>query len=58
MEKIIETIKIGEAIFEVIDKPETILAGKIIYAKDFDNCINKAIDSTEEAERQLPVRMR
>ena len=34
-EKVIETIKIGEAVFEIIEKPATIFAGKIIYAKDF-----------------------
>lgn len=30
-----ETIKVGGAIFEIVEKPETILAGKIIYAKNF-----------------------
>ena len=34
-EKIIEIIKVGGAAFEIVEKPETILAGKIIYAKDF-----------------------
>ena len=34
-EKVIETIKVGGAAFEIVEKPETILAGKIIYAKDF-----------------------
>lgn len=34
-EKVIETIKVGGAVFEIVEKPETILAGKIIYAKDF-----------------------
>ena len=34
-EKIIETITIGEAHFEIVEKPETIFAGKIIYAKDY-----------------------
>lgn len=34
-EKVVETIRIGDAVFEIFEKPETILAGKIIYAKDF-----------------------
>ena len=34
-EKIIETIKIGGASFEVVEKPETIFAGRIIYAKGY-----------------------
>ncbi len=46
-EKIIETIKIGEAVFEVIEKSETILAGNILYAKDYDNSIEKALNSNE-----------
>lgn len=34
-EHVIETIKIGGAIFEVVKRPETLYAGKIIYAKDY-----------------------
>lgn len=34
-EKVVETIEIGKAQFEILEKPETILAGKILYAKDF-----------------------
>ena len=34
-EKVVDTIKIGGAVFEIVEKPETILAGKNIYAKDF-----------------------
>lgn len=52
-EKIIETIKVGEAIFEVVEKNPAILAGKILYAKDFNNSINKALESTNETEWQL-----
>jgi transcriptional regulator with XRE-family HTH domain len=52
-EKVIEIIKIGEAVFEVLEKPKTILAGKILYAKDFGNDINKALESTDEAQRWL-----
>lgn len=33
-EKVAEVIKIGRAEFEIVEKPETILAGKIIHAKD------------------------
>lgn len=36
-ERVIETIQIGGEVFDVIEKPETILAGKIIYAKDYAN---------------------
>ena len=34
-EKILQTIKIEEAVFEVVDKPVTIYAGKFFYAKDY-----------------------
>ena len=46
-EKVIETIKINEAVFEIVEKPAAILAGKIIYAKDFSNIseFNSAIDA-------------
>ena len=36
-EKIIDSIKIGEAVFEIIKKPPTILAGKILRANNFKN---------------------
>ena len=36
-EKIIDAINIGDAIFEIIQKPQTILAGKIIRANEFKN---------------------
>lgn len=54
-EKVIETIKIGGAEFEIIEKPETILAGKIIYAKDYENIdeFHKAIDSVTEEDKQI-----
>lgn len=53
-EKIIEIIKIGEANFEIVEKPETIFAGKIIYAKDYTNedSFNSAIDSLSEEDKQ------
>lgn len=49
-EKVVEIIKIGEATFEVVEKPETILAGKILYAKDFGS-IDKALVSVDETQR-------
>lgn len=53
-EKVIETITVGGARFEVIEKPETILAGKMLYAKDFPSAekFNTAIDSLTEEEKQ------
>lgn len=46
-EKVIETIKVGEAVFDVVEKPAAILAGKIIYAKEFSDIsgFNSAIDA-------------
>ena len=53
-EKIIDTIKIGEAKFEIVEKPETILAGKIIYAKHYRDidAFNQAIESISEDEKK------
>lgn len=53
-EKVVETITICGARFEIVEKPETIFAGKIIYAKDFANAdsFNSAIDSVTESEKQ------
>ena len=53
-EKVVETITIGGARFDIVEKPETILAGKIIYAKDFQdiNDFYSAIDSMPEDEKQ------
>ena len=36
-ERIVEIIQIGGAVFEIIEKPETILAGKILYAKEYQD---------------------
>ena len=46
-EKVLETININGAVFEIVEKPETILAGKIVYAKDFSDIsnFNSAIDA-------------
>lgn len=45
-EKVVETIKVGGAIFELVEKPKTILAGKILYARNFPDidCFHAAID--------------
>lgn len=53
-ERVVETIKIGGAEFEIIEKPETILAGKIIYAKDYEDAdgFNSAIEAVTEEEKQ------
>lgn len=37
MEKVIETYKIENAIFELVEKPEAIYAGKFYYVKDYAN---------------------
>lgn len=57
-EKVIEVIKISGAEFEIIEKPETILAGKIIYAKDYDDMsgFDHAIETTTEEEKQTVFR--
>lgn len=49
-ETVIETIKIGGAVFEIIEKPETILAGKIVYE---NGEISQALDAFDESKRQL-----
>lgn len=53
-EKVVESIMVGGARFEVIEKPETILAGKMLYAKNFPSAekFNEAIDSTTDEEKQ------
>ena len=53
-EKVVETITVGGARFEIIEKPEVILAGKMLYAKDFpsDEKFNMAIDSVTDEDKQ------
>lgn len=53
-EKIIEIIQIGGAVFEIIEKPETILAGKILYAKEYQDIdiFYQVIDTLDEEEKQ------
>lgn len=54
-EKVVETIKVGSAIFEVVEKPATILAGKILYANafsryaDFDAAIEAFMTGGEQS---------
>lgn len=56
-EKVIETVMMGSARFEIVEKPETVLAGKIIYAKDFpdESSFNAAIDSVTSEEKQAAL---
>lgn len=51
-ENIVERIRIGEAIFEVVEKPAMILAGRIIYAKNYDGMVDfdKAIEDAAACE--------
>ncbi|MCI9072289.1 MAG: helix-turn-helix transcriptional regulator [Lachnospiraceae bacterium] len=53
-EKIIEIIQIGGAVFEIIEKPESILAGKILYAKEYPDIdtFYQVIDTLDEEEKQ------
>ena len=53
-EKVVETITIGGARFEIVEKPETIFAGRVIYAKDFPDIDSfySAIDLMPEDEKQ------
>jgi len=46
-EKVVNTVKINGAVFEIVEKPSAILAGKIIYAKDFPDLsgFHAAIDA-------------
>ncbi|MBD5144726.1 MAG: helix-turn-helix domain-containing protein [Ruminococcus sp.] len=46
-EKVVDTIKVGGAVFEIVEKPETVFAGKMLYAKDFSDisAFNSAIDA-------------
>lgn len=58
-EKVIETMKIGSAEFEIVEKPETILAGKIIFSKDYEDihAFHHAIDSVTEESKQKAFRL-
>lgn len=58
-ERIIEIIQIGGAVFEIIEKPETILAGKILYAKEYQDIdtFYREIDTLNEEEKQSTFRL-
>jgi len=53
-EKIVQTIKIGGAVFEIVEKRETILAGKIVY-EDETTDISQALEAFGESLRQLAL---
>lgn len=36
-EQVVKSIRIGEAVFDVVEKPAMILAGRVVYAKNFDS---------------------
>lgn len=55
-ERIIEAIKIGSAVFEIIEKPETILAGKIVYENENID-IEQALEAYSESQRKLTLEM-
>ena len=52
-EKVVESIDVDGAVFEIVEKPAAILAGRVIYAKDFSDIsgFHSAIDAAAaEAE--------
>lgn len=51
---IVETVNVGGACFEIVERPETVFAGRIIYAKDFPDIDSfySAIDSLAEEDKQ------
>ena len=55
IERVVDVIKIGGANFEIVEKPEMILAGKIIYAKDYEDIsgFDDAIGEVSDAEKQI-----
>lgn len=54
-ERIVESIRIGETVFDVVEKPAMILAGRIIYAKDFDSmdAFDKTIEEVAAHENMI-----
>ncbi|MCL2488543.1 MAG: helix-turn-helix domain-containing protein [Oscillospiraceae bacterium] len=52
-EKVVETVKIGGAAFEIVEKPAAIFAGKIVYAKDFGGNMHQALSSVDETQKRL-----
>ena len=53
-EKIVQTVKIGEAVFEVVERPEAIFAGKFVYAKDYPSLEAFYEAMAEEEAKHLP----
>lgn len=53
-EKVVETTKVGGAVFELVEKPKTILAGKMIFARDFTdiNSFYSKIDAYTDEDKQ------
>lgn len=49
-ERVVETIEVGGAKFELIEKAETLFAGKMLYAKDYTDidAFYQAIDATTD----------
>lgn len=54
-EQVKETILSGGAVFEIVERPETILAGKVLYAKDFSDIagFHQAIELSAEKEQDF-----
>ena len=54
IERVVDVIKIGGADFEIVEKPEMVLAGKIVYAKDYEDIssFDDAIGAVTDAEKQ------
>lgn len=53
-ETVVETMRIGGAAFDLVEKPAAILAGLILYAKDFPDlsAFHAAIDSVSRDDEQ------
>lgn len=51
-ERVVERIRIGDAVFDVVEKPTMLLAGRIIYAKDCEGMsgFDAAIEAVCERE--------
>ena len=63
-ERVVQTIKIGEAVFEVVERPAAVFAGKFLYARDYADLsafyaamgeAEKHVDYDLVVEPKLPV---
>lgn len=56
---VLETIKVGGAVFEVVQKPATILAGKIFYVNKYSNIdeFYAAVDAVDQNQRDMFTQM-